>query len=130
MVGVVLLIMRHQLLVRLVFRNEVTEDELDQSTGVRVLLELKVDPVVHFNDSKALLVCVVFHNQLLQVQEGSLMFDALSDLNLRDPSMWSEGCLAVVALLVVHHEFYSELLLEHSVRMDFLLHSQFHFDTP
>ena len=57
------------------------------------------------------------------------MRDALSELDLRLPSMRRVGLLAVVALKVLDHELHLERLLQQSVRLHFFLHSQFDLDS-
>lgn len=56
------------------------------------------------------------------------MRDALSELDLRLPSMRRVGLLAVVALQVLDHELHLERLLQQSVRLHFFLHCQFDLD--
>lgn len=46
----------------------------------------------------------MLQNELLQEQECTLVTDALSELNLRLPSMRRVGLLAVVALQVLDDE--------------------------
>ena len=49
------------------------------------------------------------------------MFYTLSDLDLRDPSMWGVGHFAVITLLIMHDEFDLECLLQHCIVLNFFL---------
>jgi len=80
---------------------------------------------VHLSDVHALLSRVVLDDQLFKEQEGALVVDALPDLNLGDPQMWSVGLLAVIALEVNNYELNHEALLEESSVENLLLHGQF-----
>ena len=57
--------------------NEVCHDEADQSIGVRLLLVLKVQSIMHLSNADRSFMRVVFQNQLLEVKECSFMVDAL-----------------------------------------------------
>jgi hypothetical protein len=54
----------------------------------------------------------VLQNQLFQIQKGSLVSHALTDLNEGFPRTLSEGGLAFDALLIAYDEGYDEGLLE------------------
>lgn len=57
------------------------------------------------------------------------MMDALSQLDLRHPSMGSVGLFAIVALEIVDDELNLESLLQHCVRLNLFLDSKFYFDS-
>jgi hypothetical protein len=104
--------MRDQLLAGLEPGRHLRGDEVDEPVRVRLALELEIETVVHFADVKALLGRVVLDDELLQEEEGALVVDALSDLDLRHPEMGSVGLLAVVALQVHDDELNHETLLQ------------------
>ncbi len=70
--------------------DEVVSDEIYDSVGMRLLLVLEVESLMHLLDSDGLLVGLVAQNELLKEQEGAFMMNTLSDLDLRLPSM---GCV-------------------------------------
>ena len=120
--------MRNQLLGLFVLRYEVVVHKRDKSIRMRIILELKVETVVHFSNSLCLFVRVMLQDQLFQVEESPFVVNSLSDLHLRNPSMRRVGLFTVVALEVRHNEFNLERLLEKGARLDFFLDSQLDFD--
>ena len=65
---------------------------------------------------------IVFQDHLLQEEEGTLVVDALADLDTGQPGMRGPLGFAVVALEIRDGELDDEGLLEHSVVLDFFLH--------
>ena len=64
---------------------------------------------------------VVLQNQLLEIQEGSFVVDALPQLHLRLPSVRCICLLAVVTLKILHEKFDLECLLKKRIRLNFFL---------
>jgi len=73
-----LLVMGDQLTCCRVFCNEIILDEANDTIGMRLLLVLEVKSVIHLYDVDCLLVCVVLENELLEVEEGTLVVHTLS----------------------------------------------------
>lgn len=105
-------------------------NELHQALGVGIVLELEVDAIMVFDNVNAFIVGTVSQNQLLQVQEGTLVGHTLAYLHLTGPRVGRVVLLAVITLLVLHDEFYLESLLEQGVGLDFFLDGQLEFDSP
>ena len=61
-------------------------------------LVMKVKSIVHFLDVDSFLVGVVLQNELLEEKEGTLVVNALAELDLGNPLMRSPLSLAVVTL--------------------------------
>ena len=62
--------------------DKIVHDEANKSIGMRILLVLEIEAIMHLLDTCDSLVSVVLQNQLLQVQESTLVMDALSQLHL------------------------------------------------
>ena len=108
----------------LVTGDEVGHDELNDSVRVRVLLVLEIETVMDLSNGDGFFVGVVSHDHLFQIEESTLMVDALSELDLRLPSMGRVGLLTVRALQVRNDELNLESLLKQGVSLDFLLDRQ------
>jgi hypothetical protein len=87
--------------------EEVITDELNQSRSMRSVLELEVETLatVLFLDTDTLCLSIVLHDQLLEVQKGSLMVNSLSDLNLCLPMMGCVCFFAIVTLIIIDNKF-------------------------
>lgn len=72
---------------------------------------------------------VVFQDQLLKVKEGAFVMDALSELDLRHPSMRCVRLFTVVALQIIDNKLNLESLLQHCVQLNFFLNGKFDFDS-
>ena len=119
--------MGHQLLGHLVAADKVVLHEGDQAIRVRIVLVLEVDSVGALLNANGLLVSIVFQNKLLKVEEGTLVVNALSHLDLRYPGMWRPSLFTVIALHVNDDELNLEGLLQQGVRVHFLLDGQLDF---
>jgi len=110
--------------------EEMITDELNQSSSVRPVLELEVETLatVLFLDSDTLGLGIMLHDQLLEVQKGSLMINSLSHLNLGLPMMGCVCFFAIVTLIIINNEFHNKCLLKGSSRFNFLLNRYLDFD--
>ena len=115
--------MTDQLLGVLFPAQHILLNEVHKSLGVRPMLELEVKTttVILVPDVCALLSCSVFQNHLLQEQEGSLVINLLSNLDLRLPEMGRVCFLAFFTLEVAHDELNHESLLKQSSVEDLFL---------
>lgn len=93
-----------------------------------VALVLEVQALFLLNNSNCLVVCVMSQNQLFQKKHRSLVRNLLPHLDLRGPSMRCVGNLAIIALLVGDHKLHHKCLLQHGVRLYFLLNSDLDFE--
>jgi len=66
-------------------------------------------------------VGTVLEDELLQIQKGTLVVDALPDLDQTLPTALAELSLAFDALLVPHDEHHDEALLQDGAGLDLLL---------
>jgi hypothetical protein len=80
-------------------------------------------------DADALGLGVVFHNQLLQIQKGTLVFNLLTDLDLSSPVMWRVSFFAIIALIIIDDIFYHDCLLNGCSGIDFFLHRDPHLES-
>lgn len=71
----------------------------------------------------------MLENELLQVEEGSLVIHSLPDLYHRSPSIVRERCSAALALLVSQNKGDRHGLLEDGAVTDLLLHCDFELET-
>ena len=83
---------------------------------------MEVDTISQFNDADGSLVGIVFQDHLFQEEEGSLVVDALADLDTGQPGMGSPLGLALVTLQIRDDELDNKCLLEQSIIRDFFLH--------
>ena len=86
----------------LVACNEVGHHEADKPIGMRLLLVLEIQAIVHLSDSNRSFMRVVLKNQLFEIQESSFVVHSLSQLHLRPPSVRSISLLTVVALKILN----------------------------
>lgn len=93
-----LLVMRDELTSGRVLGNEIILDEANDTIGMRLLFVLEVKTVVHLNDVDCLLMCIVLENELLEVEECTLVVHTLSQLDLSLPCMGRISLLTIVAL--------------------------------
>jgi hypothetical protein len=131
MVSVRLFFMTDQLSGVHVSLEEMVTDKLNQSRSVRSVLELEIETLatVLFLDADTLGLGVMLHDQLLEVQKGSLMVHSLSNLNLGLPMMGCVCFFAVVTLIIIDNEFHNKSLLKGSSRFNFLLNRYLDFDS-
>ena len=97
--------MGHELSGCLVASNEVGHDEADQPICMRLLLVLEIEAIMHLSDSNRSFMRVVLQNQLLEIQESSLVVHSLPQLHLCPPSVRRVSLLTVVALKILNEEF-------------------------
>lgn len=94
-----------------------------------LVFELEIETIVHFSNVKTLLSSVVLDDQLLEEEEGTLVVDSLSDLNLGNPQMRGVCLLAVIALLVGDNKLNDERLLQEGTIEHFLLDGELDLDS-
>lgn len=101
-IGLILFVMTDQLLGVPLFAHQVVIDEVCKSLGVRPVVEMEVEAlaVVFVLNVDHLVSCVVLKDHLFKEEEGSLMVDFLSDLDLTLPQMGSVCLFTLLALQV------------------------------
>ena len=104
-------------------------NELHESEGVTVTLELEVKTLSILDNSDGLLVSFVLQDKLLQKQKCPLVVYTLSHLHLTGPGMWGPRLFTVVTLSILNHKLNAKRLLEHRIVLYFLLHGQLKFNS-
>jgi len=122
-----LFIMTNQLLGMLRGTADLLFYEMSKPLSMGSVLELKVDTltVLFLSDVCAFLLGVMFQDQLLKEQEGSLVVHLLPDLHLTLPQMGCVGFLAVFALQILDDVFDNECLLQQGSLENVLLNCNF-----
>mmetsp|Transcript_5818 Transcript_5818/g.12669 ORF Transcript_5818/g.12669 Transcript_5818/m.12669 type:complete len:95 (-) Transcript_5818:410-694(-) len=69
-------------------------------------------------------MCAMLQDELLEVEEGALVIDALTDLNERLPTALTELGLTFDALLIPNDEDHDEALLQDGAGLHLLLHRE------
>jgi hypothetical protein len=121
--------LRNQLLRFLKSAGDATLNKVNKSIGVRFVLKLKINSIMHLLNAQTFLSSIVLYDQLFKEQESTLVVDSLSKLNLCDPQMRRVRLLAVIALQVYYNEFNDEALLKKSTVQNFFLYGQLYLNT-
>lgn len=129
MVSIVLLLVRHKLLRGFLPGDHVVVYEVHEADGVGPVPELKVDAVAALLalDRRAPFGSIVLQNELLKVEEGTLVVHSLANLHLRLPEMRRVDSLAVVTLEVLDDELADERLLEFGAVENLFLNGELDF---
>ncbi|KAI6759461.1 hypothetical protein HG530_010141 [Fusarium avenaceum] len=104
-------------------------EKVDKLLGLVPLGEEKVDTILGLPDVEGVLVCAVLHDELLEEQESSLVEDLLADLNSSSPDVGSVRLGTLRALLVRHHVYDLETLLEQHAILDRVLDGDLDLDS-
>jgi hypothetical protein len=89
----------------------------------------EINAILHGLHTDDLLVGVVLEDELLEVQEGTLMSNLLTDLSHSIPSIFGFNLATIRALLSSNDNFKDVRLLEDGGCKDLTLHSQSDLDT-
>jgi len=95
------------------------------SMGSVFKLEIQALSVVFVPDVGAFLSRIMFQNELLKKQKGSLMVNFLAHLNLRLPKMGRVCLFAIITLEVGNYEFNNKCLLQEGAVKHFFLNCDF-----
>mmetsp|Transcript_1013 Transcript_1013/g.2515 ORF Transcript_1013/g.2515 Transcript_1013/m.2515 type:complete len:539 (+) Transcript_1013:278-1894(+) len=124
-VVVLVLVVAHQLLVVPVPNGDDRLQKVDKLGPVRAVGHVEVDALVDVLDLEALFVRAVPDNELLEVEEGTLVRHMLPDLNAGRPRVGvGVGAVAVQAHERLHDVLHLERLLQDGAVQDLLLHRQ------
>jgi hypothetical protein len=91
--------------------------------------KVEIHAVAKGFNAKATTVSSVFQNQLLQIEEGSLVANALPDLHKRPPGSLTKLGLAFKTLLVSNNKYHNERLLQNCARLYFFLDCELDFQS-
>lgn len=105
-------------------------EEIDKLLSRVASGEEKVDAFVDLLDVDGVSVCLMLENELLEVEESSLVGDLLAHLDDGAPGVVGEGFGAIRALLVGLDKLDLECLLEDGTLESLLLDCDFEFDSP
>jgi hypothetical protein len=103
--------------------------ELNHLIGVVSLSKVEVKTILGFLNVNGILVSTVLEDDLLEVEEGSLVRDLLTNLNSSAPGVVGIGLLTVGALLRGDDVFHLKCLLDDGTLEGFLLDRDLHLDT-
>lgn len=120
---------RNQLLRLLTLHWYDTAEEIDKLLGMISCREEEIDTVVNFLDVDCITVGTVLEDQLLEVEESTLVLDLLANLDDGAPCVVCETLLTIRALLVGLDELDLEGLLENGALEGFLLDGDLQLDT-
>jgi len=123
-----LLIVRDELAGGLVPSYKSCHDEANDAIGIALTFVLEVEALSALSNGDGFIMGTVSQNELLQVQEGAFMMNALPHLDLCLPCMRRVRLLTVITLLVLDGKFDLESLLEERVRLNLLLHRKLDFN--
>lgn len=107
-----------ELLGGLVLHGHDRTQELEHLDGMRALTIVEINTVLDLTNVGGIFVCVMLEDQLLQVQEGTLMLHFLTHLYNRLPGVLGSHTRTLVTLLVGHHILNFEYLLQDRIGKD------------
>jgi hypothetical protein len=120
---------RNQLLRFLALHGHDTAKEIDKLLCVISRREEEINTVVNFLDVDCVTMSAVLENQLLEVEESTLVGDLLANLDDGAPCVVCETLLTISALLVGLDELDFKGLLEDGALKSFLLNGDLQLDT-
>ena len=109
-------------------RNDILQKRYEPSS-LTLVREVKIHTITKGFDTKAATMSTVLEDELLQIEEGTLVIDSLADLNQTLPTALPELGLTLNALLIPHNEDHDEALLQDGARLDLLLHRKANLET-
>ena len=116
-----LVIGANELLGHLGFDGDDVLEERDESRGLALVGEVEVHTISEGFDAQTATVGTVLEDELLQVEEGTLVVDALPDLDQTLPAALTELGLTFDALLIPNDEHNDKTLLQDGTCLDLLL---------
>mmetsp|Transcript_10039 Transcript_10039/g.21971 ORF Transcript_10039/g.21971 Transcript_10039/m.21971 type:complete len:286 (+) Transcript_10039:2893-3750(+) len=106
-----------------------TFQKTDKACGLALVGKVKVHTILECFDTQTPTMCAMFENQLFQIQKGSLVTDALSDLHQRLPGALTKLGLTFQALLIANCEINGKGLLQYGSKLNFPLYRQSNFES-
>lgn len=127
-VGIVVGVVRYQLLGCLVTTGNHSLEEVNQFLGVVPLVEEEINAFVNGFYVNTLVVRLMFDQQLFQIEESLSMGRLLSHLNHSPPEVFGLSSVTVVTHVAIDHIFDDKHLLKNSPAHHFFLDSELHFN--